>query len=69
MTKFESRGVELQQESLSGSQAETRFGYSCSLCCKLGMRIECDRCAINVVHNHVMKVFRNEKVSAAVSFA
>jgi len=55
MTKFETRGVELQQMSGSKSQAENRFTYSCDLCCKIGLRIECDRCAISVVHEQVMK--------------
>lgn len=57
MTKFETRGVDLQQMSGSKSQAENRFAYSCDLCCKFGLRIECDRCAISVVHEQIMKGF------------
>ena len=54
MTKFETRGVELQQESTSRFQAESRFNHSCDLCCKFGLHIECDRCAISVVHDQLM---------------
>lgn len=56
MTAFESRGVELQQSSMSRSQSEKRFEYSCDLCCKRGLRIECDRCAIHVVHSQIQKM-------------
>jgi len=56
MTAFESRGVELQMECESKSQAEKRFEHSCNLCCKRGLRIECDRCAISVVHDKIQKM-------------
>ena len=62
MTKFESKGVELQQESTSRFQSEKRFAYSCDRCCSLGLRIECDRCAIRVVHEQIEKLFNDSKV-------
>ena len=54
MTKFETRGVTLQQLSETKNQAEDRFKHSCSLCCKMGLRIECDRCAIQVIHDQII---------------
>jgi len=63
VTKFESKGVELQQEAVSKFQAEKRFSYSCSMCCRFGLHIECDRCAINVVHSQMIKVFQNAEHS------
>ena len=54
MTKFEERGVRLQNTAHSSFQAESRFEYSCNLCCSNGMRIECDRCAIKVAHEAFM---------------
>ena len=50
MTRFEEKGVELQQNSVTKFQARTRFEHSCELCCTRGMRISCDRCAIRVAH-------------------
>lgn len=60
MTKFETIGVQYQYEAASKEEANRSFKYSCNCCCHRGMRIECDRCAIAVAHNHVMASFDGE---------
>ena len=62
MTQFEVRGVELQSESISRIQAEYRFEHSCKLCCMRGLRIECDRCAIQAQHEIVKEVLCNTQI-------
>ena len=64
MTKFEQRGVELQQEACSSQDADRKFSYSCNVCCTRGLRIECDRCAIRATHDLTSAYFatRNKAV-------
>ena len=62
MTKFESNGVNMQIESSSKFEAQKRFENSCDLCCKFGLHIECDRCAIATVHNQVLEFLTNSEV-------
>lgn len=54
MTKFESVGVSLQYDSCSISQASKRFSNSCTICCKRGLHIDCDRCAVAAAHKLVV---------------
>ena len=65
MTKFEQIGVNYQYEATSKEEANRSFNYSCICCCHRGMRIECDRCAIAVVHNHVVASFEGEAKEVA----
>ena len=62
MTKFETIGVQYQHEATTKEEANRSFQYSCNCCCHRGMRIECDRCAIAVVHNHVIASFEGKEV-------
>lgn len=57
MTKFEQIGVSYQHDAKSKEDANRSFAYSCKCCCQRGMRIECDRCAIEIVHNLVIATF------------
>ena len=63
MTKFEQVGVNYQNDAESKEQANRSFRYSCECCCTRGMHIECDRCAIAVVHNLTIAAFENNKVA------
>ena len=54
MTKFEQTGINYQNSAETKEQANRSFRYSCECCCTRGLHIECDRCAIAVVHNHVI---------------
>lgn len=56
MTAFESRGIEFLNRSRSSSFADEQFERSCNRCCSMGIRIECDRCAIRATHEHIIKV-------------
>lgn len=60
MTKFESIGVEFQFDATNKRAARSSFRYSCSVCCRHGMRIECDRCAIARAHEIVMESFEEQ---------
>ena len=62
MTKFETIGVSLQLEAESKIQAQKRFEHSCDICCRYGIHIECDRCAIQTIHNQVSEVLVNVSV-------
>lgn len=57
MTKFEQVGVNMQYESDTKEIAIKRFSRSCECCCNKGMRIECDRCSVAVVHKLVIASF------------
>lgn len=57
MSKFEQVGVNYQYEATNTKEAQKFFEYSCKCCCTKGIHIECDRCAIAVVHNHVVAHF------------
>lgn len=63
MTKFEQIGVNYQVDSASKEEAIKNFKHSCYCCCMRGMRIECDRCTIAVVHNHVVAAFESKEVA------
>lgn len=60
MTKFETIGVEFQFDAVSKHAARNSFRYSCSVCCRHGMRIECDRCAIARAHEIVIESFNEQ---------
>lgn len=57
MTAFEAKGIELQETALTRSQAQSRFEYSCKLCCTRGLRLDCDSCAIKCAHEVVDDAF------------
>jgi hypothetical protein len=57
VTKFETIGVERQQDADSKAEARKFFRGSCYACCNKGIRIECDRCAIAHVHSEVVAIF------------
>lgn len=57
MTKFEQIGVNYQYDAKSKDDANRSFAYSCKCCCQRGMRIECDRCAIEIAHSLVIAAF------------
>lgn len=60
MTKFEQIGVNYQHAAQTKEEAMRNFKYSCNCCCHRGMHIECDRCAIEYVHNLVIASFERK---------
>lgn len=60
MTKFERVGVNMQYEAPTKEMAQRKFSRSCECCCNKGMRLECDRCAIETVHKLVVASFEME---------
>jgi len=56
MSRFEEVGVNRQVCAETRAQAERSFAMSCDICCNRGLRIECDRCAIQAAHERMMKV-------------
>lgn len=62
-TKFETIGVERQYESVSAFESNRNFRISCNICCRKGLHINCDKCAIAVAHEATQAVFgeRSEK--------
>ena len=61
MTKFEQVGVNMQYESDTKETAMKKFSRSCECCCSKGMNIECDRCAIEIVHKLVIASFESKE--------
>ena len=64
MTKFETIGINIQMSSHSKDDALQKFNYSCNLCCTKGMRIECERCGIAVVHSQIMAIYDDKEAKA-----
>lgn len=60
MTKFEQIGVERQYQSADKVESDRNFRISCNICCRKGLHIDCDRCAIAVAHEAVQVVFGEE---------
>ena len=56
-TKFETIGVERQYESASAFESNRNFRISCNICCRKGLRIDCDKCAIEVAHSLIVATF------------
>ena len=50
---FESIGVSRQYSALNAKEADRQFSNSCKICCNKGIKLDCDRCAINYTHNLV----------------
>lgn len=50
MIKFEQVGVNLQNESETVKEAQSKFARSCDICCNRGLHIDCDRCFIAASH-------------------
>lgn len=57
MTKFETIGVQAQLDAEDKKEAMKRFMWSCSCCCYRGMKLDCDRCAIDHTHREVLASF------------
>ena len=60
MTKFEQVGVNMQYDSATKEIAIKRFTRSCDCCCHRGMKIDCDKCAIDVAHKLMVASFESE---------
>jgi len=63
MTKFEQVGVNIQYDAPTKEIAIKCFARSCDCCCKKGMHINCDRCAIETVHKLVIATFESREES------
>ena len=61
MSSFEQIGVNYQYDSKTLEQAVKNFKRSCDCCCHTGRHIECDRCHIAAVHNHIVAFFADTK--------
>ena len=59
MTKFETIGTQRQYDSASKYEADRNYRISCNICCSRGMKLDCDRCAIEVAHSLVVATFDN----------
>lgn len=57
MTSFEQKGVQMQLRARNRKDAQRKFEYSCTSCCRLGLRIDCDRCAISVAYDTSVSAF------------
>ena len=66
MTKFEQIGVERQYESVTTFESNRNFRISCNICCRKGLHINCDKCAIAVAHEAVQAVIQGESENTAV---
>lgn len=60
MTQFEHIGVQNQMDATNIFEANRAFSSSCRFCSERGIRIECDRCAISVVHDRIVAVMKGK---------
>lgn len=63
MTKFEQIGINHQYEARNKDEANKSFARSCECCCKKGVRIECDRCAIANTHTLIVAYFEDQAIA------
>ena len=61
MTKFEQIGINFQNHATTKECAIKAFEQSCNMCCLRGIRIECDRCSIAVVHKMTLAALEERK--------
>ena len=61
MTKFEQIGINYQHDAVDKHTASKAFKHSCSICCHKRIQLDCDKCAIAVVHNMVIACFDGRK--------
>ena len=61
MIKFEQIGVNLQNESTSKLEAQSKFSRSCEICCNRGIHLECERCAIAVAHKLTVSAIESKE--------
>lgn len=59
MTKFETVGVNRQFDAINVEEANKAFAHSCEVCCKKGMRIECDKCHIAYTNTLICAYFND----------
>lgn len=57
MTVFEELGIKKQYESESRRDANRNFRYSCYLCCCRGVKIDCNRCAIQIANDEINEIY------------
>lgn len=61
MTKFETIGVNRQFDANNIKEADRSFTYSCKCCCEKGIKLECDKCAINYTHDLICAYFNDKE--------
>ena len=61
MTKFETRGCEMQYIARDIEDANRRFDNSCRICCERGIRLDCDYCAIRATHEMLIAYFASSE--------
>lgn len=59
MTRFEERGVRMQESARSPYEAVYRFKFSCSACevSPYCANMDCDHCAIKMAHEREMAAY------------
>lgn len=65
MSKFEQIGISAQYDAANIHEANKAFTWSCKCCCNKGVRLECDKCSIQFVHNLVVANFNDMKTLKA----
>ena len=61
MTKFETIGVDRQLKSRNPYEANKFLKHSCDVCCRKGMQISCDKCAIGFTYQEVIATFSDRR--------
>jgi hypothetical protein len=57
MQKFIQTAQNLQTTANTTQEAVKCFAMSCNICCKRGIKMDCDRCPVKVSHELVVAVF------------
>ena len=60
MLKFEQVGINLLNQQTTIEEIEKTFSYSCNCCCNRGIKLDCDRCAINVHKQLIVAILNNK---------
>lgn len=68
MSRFEEKGVRMQESARNPYEALYRFQFSCTACELSPYRVnaDCDKCAIRMAHEREMEAYRVRGVISAV---
>lgn len=60
MTKFQTKGTEMQYEAMNKEEANKRFNISCNICSMHNLWNKCDNCPINAAHELCISMFSDK---------
>ncbi|MCM1440027.1 MAG: hypothetical protein NC131_12625 [Roseburia sp.] len=60
MSKFETIGVQNLEDCVTKQELRKAHQRSCRCCCKRGMKLDCEHCAIDCVYHQIMAIMDDQ---------